>query len=181
MFQKDDKDSIETMKIQSDVTIINRNNSNLETTYNLIEYNDVKNEIKEKEYDVWDNTAAIICVAVGIGTIIIASVATLAMIITDQDFTAVIRSHGLIGTTCLSIGSHLWTKVIKSNKLVSEELEEVEESKFILNKPEQKQMFVLKKPKFALKKQKCVLKRPEKPKFVLKQQKLVQRLKKSSR
>lgn len=81
MFQKDDKDSIETMKIQSKATI----SSDLETTSNLIEYNglsDVKNEIKEKEYDSWDNTAIIICVSVGIGTITIASITMIAMIIT---------------------------------------------------------------------------------------------------
>ncbi|CAB4460333.1 unnamed protein product [Rhizophagus irregularis] len=60
---------------------------------NLKEFNgsiDVKNEIEEKDC-LWNNTAIIVCIAVGIGAIAIAGVVTLAMIITDQDLTAVIK------------------------------------------------------------------------------------------
>ncbi|GBC38795.1 hypothetical protein GLOIN_2v1545114 [Rhizophagus irregularis DAOM 181602=DAOM 197198] len=60
---------------------------------NLKEFNgsiDVKNEIEEKDC-LWNNTAIIVCIAVGIGAIAIAAVVTLAMIITDQDLTAVIK------------------------------------------------------------------------------------------
>ncbi|EXX52022.1 hypothetical protein RhiirA1_408178 [Rhizophagus irregularis] len=178
MLQKDDKDPIKTMKFQFETTIFNKDNSDLGTMNNLKEFNgsiDVKNEIEEKDC-LWNNTAIIVCIAVGIGAIAIAAVVTLAMIITDQDLTAVIKCHSLIGTISLSIGSHLWSKNIKGNKLILEELEEAENPKIVLKKPEQNPKFTLKKPRFVLKKSKFVLKKPEKPKFVLKQQKFVRRL-----
>ncbi|CAB4477888.1 unnamed protein product [Rhizophagus irregularis] len=155
MLQKDDKDPIKTMKFQFETTIFNKDNSDLGTMNNLKEFNgsiDVKNEIEEKDC-LWNNTAIIVCIAVGIGAIAIAAVVTLAMIITDQDLTAVIKCHSLI-----------------------EELEEAENPKIVLKKPEQNPKFTLKKPRFVLKKSKFVLKKPEKPKFVLKQQKFVRRL-----
>lgn len=86
MLQKDDKDTIEIMKFQFKTTIFNKNSSYLRTRNNLKEFNgsiDVKNEIEEKDC-LWNNTAVIVCIAVGIGTVAIAAVATLAMIITGN-------------------------------------------------------------------------------------------------